>query len=89
MQSDEFIKKALELVLNYAYEHLDRTDNIAESDIGVYVVWYNFTLGNSKALISTTLSDGMYYEVTYNKTKNEIYLDAYKKFENKCIKIDN
>ena len=26
-----------------------------------------------------------YYEVTYNKVKDEFYLDAYKKFENRCI----
>ena len=33
----------------------------------------------------TTLPDGMYYEVTYNGDKKEVYLDAYKKFENKKI----
>jgi hypothetical protein len=27
----------------------------------------------------------MYYEVTYNGDKNEFYLDAYKKFENRSI----
>ncbi|WP_233619266.1 DUF6275 family protein, partial [Enterococcus sp. S52] len=29
--------------------------------------------------------DGMYYEITYNGDKDELYFDAYKKFENKCI----
>ena len=29
--------------------------------------------------------DDMYYEVTYNKVKDEFYLDTYKKFENRCI----
>lgn len=33
----------------------------------------------------TTLPDGMYYEVTYNGDKKEVYLDAYKKFENQKI----
>ena len=28
-------------------------------------------------------------EITYNGDKNEIYLDAYKKFENKCIKLES
>ena len=28
----------------------------------------------------------MYYELTYNGDKEEWYLDAYKKFENKVIK---
>ena len=53
----------------------------------VFVVWSCKTLQNNKALVSTTVPDGMYYELTLNGDKNELYLDAYKKFENKCIKI--
>ena len=45
------------------------------------------TLQNSKAMVSTTLFDGMYYELTYNGNKKELYLDAYKKWENKCIPV--
>lgn len=44
-----------------------------------YVVWFSKILLNWKALVSTTLEDGMYYEVTYNGVKHESYLDAYKK----------
>ena len=33
----------------------------------------------------TTLPDDMYYEVAYNGDKKEVYLDAYKKFENQKI----
>ena len=43
------------------------------------------TLQNSKTLLSTTANDGMYYELTYNGDKEELYLDAYKKWENKLI----
>ena len=46
----------------------------------VYVVWSCKTLQNSKALLSTTVPDGMYYELTYNGDKHELYFDAYKKF---------
>ena len=46
---------------------------------------YCKTLQNAKALLSTTISDGMYYELTYNGDKDEMYLDAYKKWENKKI----
>lgn len=87
MKSSTFIINAKNLVRSYACEHLDKTDDIPEFD--VFVVWYAYELGHSKALLSTTLLDGMYYEVTYNSNKNEIYFDSYKKFENKCISIES
>ena len=55
-------------------------------EFNIYVVWQCKVLQNWKFLISTSLIDGMYYEVTYNGDKDEWYLDAYKKFENKCIR---
>lgn len=85
MTSEKFIEKAKNLVAEYAAEHFDKTDDVPSFD--VFVVWSCFILGNQKALISTTIHDGMYYEVTYNKEKNEIYFDAYKKFENRKIDI--
>lgn len=85
MSNEEFLEKAKELVKGYTEEHLDKSDE--KPNFIVYVVWSCKTLQNSKALLSTTLSDGMYYEITYNGDKQEIYLDAYKKFENRCIKL--
>lgn len=76
---------AKEIVLNYANKHIDKTDNVQIALDDVYIVWFCKTLQNWKALVSTTLPDGMYYEVTYNGDKKEIYLDAYKKFENQKI----
>ena len=73
---------ALALVKNYILEHIDRSDMLPEFD--VYTVWKCKTLQNWKYLISSTLPDGMYYEMTYNGDKKEWYLDAYKKFDNKC-----
>ena len=64
-------------------EHLDKSDPYVQFD--VYVVWQCCILENRKWLISTTLPDGMYYEVTYDYHKGCYYLDAYKKFENRCI----
>ena len=83
----EFIPLAKQTVLDYVQAHLDVTDNVKASIDDIYVVWFCKTLQNWKALVSTTLPDGMYYEVSYNGDKKEIYLDAYKKFENKCIKV--
>ena len=78
----EFSKNA---VRNYIINHLDKSDTVPNFD--VYIVWYCKTLQNWKALLSTTLSDGMYYEFTLNGDKDEAYLDAYKKWDNNCIKI--
>lgn len=86
MSNEEFIQRCKELVKEYAIEHLDKTDEIPQ--FNVYVVWSCKTLQNSKALLSTDLKDGMYYELTMNGDKKEIYFDAYKKFENRCIKIE-
>ena len=83
MTNEKFIEQAKDLVAKYAAEHIDKTDTVPPFD--VFVVWNAYILGNIKALLSTTIPDGMYYEVTYNKAKNEIYFDAYKKFENRCI----
>ena len=86
MDNDKFLKLCKELVKDYTNEYLNNEAEINEN--AVYCVWLCRTLGNNKALLSTTLFDGMYYEVTFNGNKNEIYLDAYKKLENKCIKLE-
>lgn len=53
----------------------------------VYVVWFTFILGNWKALCSTSLPDGRYYEVTYNDAKSEAYVDTYRKTHNIVVNI--
>lgn len=86
MDNQKFIDKCKELVEKYTKDHLDKTDG--DVDFDVFIVWLTKTLQNNKALLSTTLFDGMYYEITYNGDKREFYFDAYKKFENKCIQAD-
>lgn len=85
MDSQKFIDKCKEIIVSYANEHLDKSDNKAIGTNDVFVVWNCKTLQNNKALLSTNLFDGMYYELTLNGDKQEIYFDAYKKWENKCI----
>ena len=87
MNNSDFLKMCVDVVKDYANEHLDKTDNAKITEKDVFVVWSCKTLQNNKALLSTTLRDGMYYELTYNGDKGELYLDAYKKFENRCIEV--
>lgn len=75
---------ALNIVTDYILEHLDKSD--VTPNFEVFTVWKVKALQNWKYLLSSTLFDGMYYELTYNGDKEEWYLDAYKKFENKIIK---
>ena len=75
-------EKAKRLVMEYHNTHMDFFDGVPVTMEQVYVVWFCKTLQNWKALVSTALSDGMYYEVTYNGDKHEAYLDAYRKWEN-------
>lgn len=86
MDSQEFINRCKILVTDYANEHLDTTDGKEITPDDVFVVWSVKVLQNNKALLSTTILDGMYYELTYNGDKQELYLDAYKKFKN--VKYD-
>lgn len=72
MGSKEFAEKCKEIVKQYAIEHLDKSDNMPNFEI--FVVWSCKTLQNNKALLSTTLYDGMYYELTYNGDKKNYTL---------------
>ena len=83
MKEANMDEKALIIVKDYIREHLDKSDPNPEFE--VYTVWKAKALQNWKYLISSTLYDGMYYELTFNGDKHEWYLDAYKKFENRKI----
>ena len=77
--------EALDIVNNYVKEHLDKSD--PNPAYKVFIVWQCHILGNRKWLMSTTLPDGMYYEVTYDSHRGFYYLDAYRKWENREIPI--
>lgn len=85
MNNEAMMNRAKQLVVDYFNEHVDVTDGKKLTLNDVYVVWFSKTLQNWKALVSTTVADGMYYEITHNGDKGETYLDAYKKRDNMCI----
>lgn len=75
-------EKARRIVLNWYIEHCpDKTLCLDD----VYIVWFCKTLQNWKALVSTNIPDGRYFEVTHNGDKNETYLDCYVKEQNQVV----
>lgn len=86
MGNKEFLKKSIDIVVDYFNSHADKTNQKQITEDDVFVVWYCKSLQNHKALLSTTVSDGMYYEITHNGDKQETYVDAYKKWENFVVR---
>jgi len=82
-------EQARKIVMEYFNSHVDKTDNKQITLDDVYVVWFSKTLQNWKALVSTNVSDGQYYEITHNGDKNETYVDVYKKWGNYTVKGGN
>ena len=82
MSNDIFFDLCKREVVEYFNQHADKTDQkkITEDD-----VWACKTLQNNKALVSTTVPDGMYYEVTYDGDKQQAYVDVYKKWQNYSV----
>ena len=82
MTNTEFRKVAVNAIVDYFNSKKEKTDQYVMTEDDVYIVWLCKTLQNHKAMLSTTVSDGMYYEITHNGDKKETYVDAYKKWEN-------
>lgn len=74
--------KARKIVMDY-YNAAAATVRDPEITLGdIYIVWFCKTLQNWKCLLSTSMPDQMYYEVTYDGDKKQAYLDTYKKVVN-------
>lgn len=89
MDNEKFIDLCKHIVIDYSNKNIDGDiySKITKDD--VFVVWSCKTLQNNKALLSTKLKDSMYYEITHNGDKHEIYVDAYKKVENYIVYKNN
>jgi len=79
----KFINRGKEAVVEYTNEMAG--SNLISID-DVFVVWSCKTLQNSKALLANNTADHLYFELTYNGDKDEIYFDVYNKVINKAIK---
>jgi hypothetical protein len=82
LNPNAFQEKAIKLVTQRVEEiHSDESGQVPDFD--VYVVWFCKTLQNWKALLSTTIPDGRYYEVTFDGDKGCVYVDTYVKEDNR------
>ena len=85
-RNDEMMNTAKQIVVDYFNAHRDVTDDFIITKDNVFVVWFCKTLQNWKALVSTEVSDGMYYEITHDGDRKQTYVDVYKKWENYTVK---
>lgn len=80
MTSIDFTARAKDAVL--------AASNAAAQEVrpdDLYVVWFSKTLQNWKALVSTDILSGYYWEVTHNGDKGETYVDEYRKQQNTVV----
>lgn len=86
--SEDFIKNVKAIVLRLVQQQLDPSDRMTVTIDNIYVVTYSFVMGEQKALISTTLSDGKYYECTYDKLNHVIYVTTYVRLTQTDIPVE-
>ena len=89
MDNSKFIQICKKAIVDYFNSQADSTDKNGKiTEDNVFFVWGVKVLQNNKALVSTNIPDGMYYECTYNGDKKEMYVDAYKKWKNFVVKVE-
>lgn len=85
MDSYKFQEACKEWLVNYYKDHYKKVISLDD----VFIVWSCKTLQNNKILMSTTVQDGIYVEVTYNGDNKEAYFDIYTKVRNIRVSEQN
>lgn len=71
-------------MFDYVLEHVNNisyiTKEITNEDLDL--TWFCYILGGWKALVSSSALPDLYFEVTYSKSKDEVYVDTYQKVDN-------
>ena len=83
MTSYEFEKAAKNAVVNYL-----RSEMIPVTIESLDLVWFAHELGYKKCTIWGVPMGNKYAEVTYNRDKDEMYVDIYQKIMNNKISSD-
>lgn len=82
---NKFIENCKKVILVASNYDINRDDFYRSLNI----VWFCKTLQNHKALVMSThdMYDHTYWEVTYNGSKNQYYVDEYHKSSNTAITL--
>lgn len=83
MTSYEFEKAAKQALAKKLNEEYD--EDFVPRDISM--VWFGYIIGNMKGLFIDNGANNRYYEVTYNRANDEMYIDIYMKVRNFKIPI--
>lgn len=81
----DVLLRSAKIAVIHAFSRNAPSDTVELTENEIYIVWFSKTLQNWKALLSTDLHDGLYYEVTYNGDKHSAYVDTYKKQSNDVV----
>ena len=76
MNYNEFMEKCIDMVIEYYNNLFEITDNYHLTEDDVNIVSMYTILNNHKALLSTNVFDGMYYEITFSNDENCFYFDG-------------
>lgn len=86
MNKQDFINVSKRMVKEYFNKYVAEKEGIKELSLSdIYVVGFNSVEGNYKILLSTPVSDGVYYKVTYNKEKDELKSSTVKTFDKRYV----
>jgi hypothetical protein len=88
LDKDQYLKKAKALVARNYNESFPISSQYPAHSDDFYVVWFAKVLGNWKALVSTDIRSGQYWEVTYDGNKNQTYVDHYTKLSSTTYEDD-
>jgi len=84
---DRFLMLAKRAVVMNYNKHRDPQRSQELTMGSVYIVWFSKTLGNWKAIVASPVARSLFWEITYNGHKSEVYVDIYKKLNNVKIPL--
>lgn len=88
MNSSTFLDAAEAAVIENFNSHR-KPDRSPELTIdGIQMVWFSKVMTGHTVIFMSPLARGLLWQITYNRSKHEMYLDVYSKLNNTKISMD-